>query len=225
MAQPIHQISLPLPFGMGAVNCYLIQAGDGYVLIDTGAPNGRDPLVQELSRLGCLPGALKLILITHGDFDHIGNAAHLRRLFGCQIAMQAEESFMAETGDMFANRGKSNALIKALLPRLIGFGKSERFTPDVLIKDDTNLSAYGLEATTVLIPGHSKGSIGLLTASGDFFCGDLLENTKQPALGSIIDDRAVMLQSLAKLLSLAIHTVYPGHGQPFPISTLTAPTP
>lgn len=217
----VHQISLPLPFNMGAVNCYLLSAGDGFVLVDTGPPNNRDRLVQELTRLGGLPGALRLIVITHGDFDHTGNAAHLRAISGSQIAMQRDEARMAETGDMFANRGKSNALVKALMPRLSGFGKAERFTPDVHLEDGADLSSYGLEATAILIPGHSKGSIGILAENGDFFCGDLLENTKQPTIGSLLDNREAALQSVSKLNSLGIHTIYPGHGQPFLLSRLT----
>jgi glyoxylase-like metal-dependent hydrolase (beta-lactamase superfamily II) len=60
MSQPIsavgyNRITLPLPFGMGSVNCYLLQAGDGHVLIDTGAPNAREVLSRELESLGCQP--------------------------------------------------------------------------------------------------------------------------------------------------------------------------
>jgi hydroxyacylglutathione hydrolase len=215
MSQSISLISLPLPFKMGTVNCYLLQTGNGFALIDTGAPNGRTSLTNELERFGCQPGMLKLIVITHGDFDHIGNAAHLRRMFGSKIAMQAEEARMSETGDMFANRYRSNALVRILSPRLIGFGKADWFTPDLLIEGEIELSSYGLEARVILIPGHSKGSIGILTSEGDFFCGDLLDNTKQPTIGSLIDDREATLHSVAKLSTLGIRTIYPGHGQPF----------
>jgi hydroxyacylglutathione hydrolase len=221
MSQPISIITLPLPLGMGSVNCYLLQAGDGYVLIDTGAPNARDILRGELDSLNCQPGTLNLIVLTHGDFDHIGNAAHLRTAFGSRIAMHTEDARVAEVGDMFVNRKKSNFILRALVPRLIGFGKSERFTPDALIGEDYALSPYGLEAKAITIPGHSKGSIGILTADGHFFCGDLFDNTKKPALNSLIDDRDAALQSAAKLSSLGIRTVYPGHGKPFSMDQLS----
>jgi hydroxyacylglutathione hydrolase len=51
-----------------------------------------------------------LIVITHGDFDHIGNAAYLRQKFGAKIAMHADDVGMAERGDMFWNRKKGNRL-------------------------------------------------------------------------------------------------------------------
>ena len=220
MSEPINLITLPLPFGMGSVNCYVLKAGNGYVLIDSGAPNARDLLGRELERLGCRPGALNLIILTHGDFDHIGNAAHVRTAFGSRIAMHADDARVAELGDMFVNRTKSNLIIRALIPRLIGFGKSERFTPDVLIEEGSSLSKYEMEAKVVWIPGHSRGSIGILTAEGDLFCGDLFENTKKPAINSLIDDRDTAIHSAARLSALPIRMVYPGHGKPFAMDQL-----
>jgi hydroxyacylglutathione hydrolase len=220
MSQPIDIITLPLPVGMGFVNCYLLKAGNGYVLIDSGAPNARDLLGRELERLGCRPGALNLIILTHGDFDHIGNAAHVRTAFGSRIAMHADDARVAELGDMFVNRKKSNLILRALIPRLIGFGKSERFTPDALIEEGSSLTKYELEATVVWIPGHSRGSIGILTAEGDLFCGDLFDNTKKPAINSLIDDRDTAIHSAARLSALRIRMVYPGHGKPFAMDQL-----
>ncbi len=75
----IQTIPVMMPFKLGSVNCYLVNAGLNYVLIDTGSSNQRAYLERELRSAGCKPGNLKLIVITHGDFDHTGNAAHLRR--------------------------------------------------------------------------------------------------------------------------------------------------
>jgi hydroxyacylglutathione hydrolase len=218
-------ITLPLPLGMGAVNCYLLRAGDGHVLIDTGAPNARDILKSELEGFGCRPGELNLIVLTHGDFDHIGNAACLRAAFGSRIAMHGDDACVAEAGDMFVNRKKSNIVLRALIPRLIGFDKSRRFTPDVLLKDGSTLSEYSLEARAIWIPGHSPGSIGILTADGCLFCGDLFDNTKEPALNSLIDDHATAIRSAATLRALEIGMVYPGHGKPFSMDQLAEDRP
>ena len=221
MRQDIKTIRLALPFNFGSVNCYLIETDTGYCLIDTGISNRRSELERELERTGCKPGSLKLIVITHGDFDHTGNAAYLRNMFGTKIAMHAGDSGMAERGDMFWNRKKPNILIKVFAPMLFRLNKSDRFTPDFYLDDGDDLSEYGFDGKVLSIPGHSKGSIGiLLMASGDLFGGDLFENTSKPALSSIMDDQVAANGSVEKIKSLQINTIYPGHGEPFPMDLL-----
>jgi len=217
MQKEINIISLPLPFRMGFVNCYLIEIPTGYVLIDTGGSNNRKELVLELERAGCQPGMLKLIVLTHGDFDHTGNAAYLRQVFGGKIAMHADDAGMAEHGDMFVNRKKPNVIVRRLVPIFTGFGRAERFKPDLFINDGDDLSEFGIDASVVTIPGHSKGSIGILTSDAKLFCGDLLENTRQLGLNSLMDDPIAARTSLQKLESMSIDTIFPGHGKPFPM--------
>ncbi|HLE52004.1 MAG TPA: MBL fold metallo-hydrolase [Anaerolineales bacterium] len=221
MQKEIKTISLSLPFRVGSVNCYLIATDAGYVLIDTGGSNSRQRLVSELERAGCKPGLLKLILLTHGDFDHTGNAAYLRTALGGEIAMHAADSGMVARGDMLVNRKKPNLIIRMLLPIFSGFGRLERFAPDLLVADGDDLSAYGFDASVISLPGHSKGSIGILTAGGELFCGDLLVNTDKPVLNSLTDDLAAANASLQKLGSMSIGAVYPGHGGPFPIEVVS----
>ena len=217
MTQTVKTISLTMPLKMGRVNCYLVRTDTGYVLIDTGVSSRRTDLDREIERAGCGPGRLKLIVLTHGDFDHSGNAAYLRAKHGARIAMHRDDSGMVERGDMFWNRKKTNIVIRMLAPILFGFGKLGRFSPDLYVEDGTGLSEYGFDSRVVHIPGHSRGSIGILTAFGDLFCGDLLENTDKPAIGSLVDDPAAMQASVEELSHLGIGTVYPGHGQPFPM--------
>ncbi len=173
-----------------------------------------------MENAGCKPGLLKLIVLTHGDFDHSGNAAYLRTAFNTPIGMHAGDAGMGESGDMFLNRKKPNFFIRVLIPLFTGFGKSERFSPDVMLQDGDDLAGYGVEARVLSIPGHSKGSIGILTSGNDFICGDLLENTKKPALNSLIDDLETAQASVQKLHTLGIGTVYPGHGGSFPMDRI-----
>ena len=139
----------------------------------------RDELEGVLARAGCQPGDLELIVITHGDFDHTGNAAYLAKTFGAKIAMHPDDAGMAERGDMFWNRQSGGDLIRTLAPlfsTLFGFGRSQRFAPDLAIEEGYDLSAHGCDARVLSLSGHSKGSIGILAADGDLFCGDLLAN-------------------------------------------------
>jgi glyoxylase-like metal-dependent hydrolase (beta-lactamase superfamily II) len=204
---------------MGTVNCYLVETGSGFVLIDTGGSNQRTELERELARAGCKPGNLDLIVLTHGDFDHTGNAAYLRETYGAKIAMHQDDAGMAERGDMFWNRSSGGALLRIMAPILFGFRKSNRFESDFYLEDGTDLSEYGFDARVLQLPGHSEGSIGILTAGGDLFCGDLLENLKEPATNSLMDDPVACAASIERLQGFEISTVYPGHGQPFPLDS------
>jgi glyoxylase-like metal-dependent hydrolase (beta-lactamase superfamily II) len=129
---------------------------------------------------------------------------------------------MAEHADMFWNRSSGNAIIRFLAPFLFRFSKANRFEPDLNVDEGYDLSEYGFDAQVLSIPGHSKGSIGILTAGGDLFCGDLLENTNKPATNSIMDDPAACDASVKKLEGLEINIVYPGHGKPFPMQQFTS---
>ena len=215
MPHRIKTISSSLPYRLGSVNCYLIETDAGFVLIDTGGSNKRADLVRELEGAGCKPGNLSLIVLTHGDFDHTGNCAFLREKLGTRTAMHIDDAGMIERGDMFYNRESGNALFRRIAPVLFRFAKSDTFKPDLYIEEGDDLSEYGFDARVLHLAGHSKGSIGILTAGGDLFCGDLLDNTDKPGLGSIMDDMAAATGSVEKLRGLDIDTVYPGHGRPF----------
>jgi glyoxylase-like metal-dependent hydrolase (beta-lactamase superfamily II) len=217
MQDKIKTIRLDLPFRLGKVNCYLIKVGEGFVLVDTGGTNNREALVKELEAAGCTEGRLKLILLTHGDFDHCGNAAYLRGKYGGVIAMGAEDAGMVERGDMFYSRKQPNMIFRSLIPLFSRFGKEERFTPDVLLADGDDLGEYGFEGCAISIPGHSKGSMGMLTAGGELFCGDLLVGADEPVLNSLMDDVEAGYASLEKMGDINIGLVYPGHGEPFPM--------
>lgn len=220
MPQEFKTIELILQFGiikLGTVNCYLIKNGIDYILIDTGPSNRRNELERELENAGCKPGNLKFILLTHGDFDHTGNARYLREKFGAKITMHQDDRGITEQGNMFWNR-KSNFFFKIIAPIIFGFGNSERFKPDFSINEGDNFSEYGFDAKVIYLPGHSKGSIGILTSDGNLFCGDLLTNIAKPTLNSIMDDIDAANVSIEKIKNLNINVIYPGHGKPFPIA-------
>ncbi|MHB8089900.1 MAG: MBL fold metallo-hydrolase, partial [Anaerolineaceae bacterium] len=61
---------LILRIDMGFVNAYLLQAGEGFILVDTGIGDVWTKLESELLLQGCLPERLKLVILTHGDMDH-----------------------------------------------------------------------------------------------------------------------------------------------------------
>jgi hydroxyacylglutathione hydrolase len=217
--------------GLSGVNCYLLAAGEGFVLVDTGLATKRAALDTALARAGCVAGRLKLIVLTHGDLDHAGNAAHLREQQGANIAMHTDDAGMVETGDTDWNRKPkpdrmtmTGRLIRVMgtAMELVRLGSAlETFVPDLLVDDGYDLGDYGLDARVLHLPGHSKGSLGVLTAAGDLFCGDLLYNWRKPSV-PIVDDAAAWDTSMEKLRGLHVETVYPGHGKPFSWSAVIA---
>jgi hydroxyacylglutathione hydrolase len=216
MIQQINPIRLPLPLKLSDVYAYLIKTERGFFLVDTGMTNARGRLVEELEHLDCKPGDLKLILLTHGDFDHTGNAKYLAEKFHTRIAMHAGDAGMLENGDMFWNRKIKSSVLKKLLPLFIRFGEKEQCKPDILLTDGQALAEYGLEASVLNTPGHSAGSLCFLTEVGDLFCGDLFSNSGgKPMLNSMMYDKPAGDTSFERLKKLPIKMVYPGHGKAF----------
>lgn len=217
--------TFPLTITSKKTNCFLVDINDGFVLIDTGYTSERLIIEEALINAGCTSEKLKLILLTHGDFDHTGNCAYFREKYGAKTAMHKEDSGMVEHGDFFYSRPNMNIIIKVLFKTVVfllrmNLKKKDRFKPDIYVEEGDDLSSYGFDAKVLHFPGHSKGSIGFLTSDGDLFCGDLLENTKEPAKFSLIDNHEEYNESIEKLKQHTIKTVYPGHGKPFPLEVL-----
>ena len=205
-----------------SVNSYLVQNGTGFFLVDTGLAQDWPTFARGLEAAGCKPGDLRLMVLTHGDTDHSGNAARLKSLYGAKIAMHPGDRVAVQTGDMFAEKRVSpaaKAIARAFFA-VTGMNRFDTFSPDVELEDMQDLSPYGLDARVICLPGHSRGSIGILLADGILFCGDLLENTRHPVVNSLGEDRGLMHASAAKLKDLGIEMVYPGHGLPFPFNEL-----
>jgi hydroxyacylglutathione hydrolase len=171
-----------------------------------------------LSRTGCQPGNLKLVIMTHGDIDHVNNSAYLRDKYGAKLAIHPDDSEMVGTGNMGLNRKAKPDKNSFIFSIIRFFGKKEKyetFKPDVYLNDLDDLSGFGLDAQVIHLKEHSMGSIGILTKNGDFFCGDLLVNFGKPDFHFIIWDLPTAKASVERLKTLPIKTFYPGHGKPF----------
>jgi glyoxylase-like metal-dependent hydrolase (beta-lactamase superfamily II) len=198
------------------------------MLIDTGFPFQRSQLEAELERQGCRPGNLKVIVITHGDIDHTGNCAYLREKYGVRIAMHEGDTEMCMKDGITRERGKMPTDFPLLLMVLwlargfLAFGLGqlawrkpfEAFEPDLLLEEGQSLTDYGFDAKILHTPGHSKGSISVLTDDGNLICGDAFSN----AWGRIINSTDE--GGLKRMKELGIETFYPGHGKPFSMEQL-----
>jgi glyoxylase-like metal-dependent hydrolase (beta-lactamase superfamily II) len=207
----------------GGVNCYLLQSESNYILIDNGYPSKWPFLEKELQKEGCNSGNLKLVVLTHGDHDHAGNSVSLKARYGVKIAMHSDDSVMVEKGDMNWNRknkpDKFSLMFRLMSMMSIFFnpGEFKTFLPDLYIDESFSFSPYHFDAKVIHIPGHSKGSIGILTGDGSLICGDFLYNLFGKPSQEFCDNLADFNTSVEKLKSLKISTFYPGHGKPFTI--------
>lgn len=224
-----------IPIDLGGVNSYLIEVGQGFVLVDTGGhlvldksfDNRRRKLLTALDAAGCAPGGLRLIFLTHGDNDHAANAAYLRETFGAPLAMHPDDLALVEQPDLalymgsFRYRSAALNLVFRLMKGKIAritqktLEDFQGFRPDILLSDGQDLSEYGVDAQVVSLPGHTPGSVGLLFRDGTLLSGDTLVNNKKPASAPNAADFRALSQSVARLKGLNIQTVYPGHGTPF----------
>ena len=83
----VHLLSIPTPFAVGRVNCYLVE-GDPLTLVDAGPRSGDslEELEEAIERTGHSVEDLDLIVATHEHIDHIGNIRTVAERSGAQVA-------------------------------------------------------------------------------------------------------------------------------------------
>jgi glyoxylase-like metal-dependent hydrolase (beta-lactamase superfamily II) len=208
------------------VNAFLVKTNDGFVLVDTGLSSQWEKLEKELISAGCLPDKLKLVILTHGDSDHSGNCKKLQDRYGAKVAMHQDDYSIIETG--FSGKRKVKSPGMRIMFWLFSLSRKLRknrinpnkFTPNIFLRDNQRLQEYGFRATVLHLPGHTKGSIAILTDQGDLFAGDTFVNTTKPETARIIENPDQLKESIEKLRKLTLRTVYPGHGKPFLMESL-----
>lgn len=200
----------------GTSNMYLITSPKGMLLIDAGWPGFERRVVRLLNRLHRTD--LRLIIITHGHFDHYGSAAAIRRLTGAVIVIhKLDEPFMAKGSSPIVNKHGMGNLVGALLPAGEFFLRPEPAFANIVFDESFSLEPFGFEGYVLHTPGHTYGSCSVIINKDLAFTGDLLCN----AHGSIQSQRFyafnwnVQAYSLILLKSLAPLRCYPGHGDKY----------
>lgn len=79
------------------VGAYLIDTGDGLILLDTTTAETAYQLIDSIYQLGRNPRDIKMILLTHAHVDHYGAARILKELSGAQIWMSEEDAAFHKT--------------------------------------------------------------------------------------------------------------------------------
>lgn len=153
-------------------NVWLLEHAGRRLLIDSGHPVERLALRLHLWRAGVRrPGDLDAVVLTHRHSDHAGNAAWLRRTFGCAVACHAEDA------DELTGARRSTRLARWpawphdwLLCRI-----EDRFPARTVVDEVFADGAWRHGLRVFHVPGHTAGSVLLHhEPTGTLFSGDAI---------------------------------------------------
>lgn len=130
--------------GQSWVGCYLIDTGDGLILIDAAIPESLYLLVDSIYRLGYKPEDIKKILLSHAHFDHIGGAAAMKKLTGAQLYMSKEDY------DFYKACPEETMVLDP-------DSHPQDFEVDEFYSDEHPVILGDISIKTLLTPGHTIG--------------------------------------------------------------------
>ena len=180
-------------------NTYVVYEGDEAFIIDAGVEPNK--VLRAVDELGV---KVKLIILTHGHFDHVFYASTLMKSLGVNTYMHPADIIVLKKSGIYGEQFYQDKFIE---PRNIE-----------AISDGDRLFLGGKEARIIHTPGHTPGSICLyienLLFTGDTLFRGTIGRTDLPG-GS----EEQMAQSLRKISMLPPSTrVLPGHGYESTIS-------
>lgn len=214
---------------LGYVNAYLVEENGTFMLVDTGGylfadksnlNNRREILEEKLQAAGVTKQNLQLIFLTHGDSDHCMNAKYISEKYEVPIAMHEADIELVNNQSMEVLMRTVNyrSIIMKVMAKLIHgtiiklmqktMQDFECFTPDILLKDGDSLEEYGFHAMVIGLPGHTPGSIGIVTSDNEAIVGDAGPGTINAVNFAAFD------KSLSKIESADYKVIYMGHKNP-----------
>lgn len=199
------------------VHAYAWVWQEGVTLIDTGMPSHAPAINDALIKNGFPLHRVKRIIVTHGDLDHMGGLAQLRRATRAGVACHTVEKALLEKP---SKRHPTSLLLRPIfsLVTLAPGLRSEAVHPDELLVDGQEL-AEGF--TVIHTPGHTAGHISLLHRARRFLItGDALSNRTgkltlpPPLFTPDMHNAQRSLWKLAKKYGDDFDAVFFGHGAP-----------
>lgn len=186
-----------LVVGSLSANCYIVgseSTGEG-VVIDPGGDAG--DIFKGIRDWGL---NIKTIILTHGHSDHIAALSDIQDRTGAEVAIHtADAEFLHGRGDFST---------------MFGISYKTPGPPDRLLHEGDIIDTGDLHFSVLHTPGHTPGSICLLS-DDKIFTGDTLfyrgiGTTMMPG-----SSRRQLIGSIQnRLMALPDNTiVYPGHGR------------
>jgi len=214
------------PIHMKYDTVYAVRAA-GVILIDGGDPQKITSFKRGIEKASIKPEEIRLIVLTHGHWDHVGSAKDIKDFTRAKILLHRKDmhlmdDFPPAQPPGFTPWGK---IIIAALKFSTRSTQIPTFEVDIIAGDEEiSLVDFGIPGKVIPTPGHSWGSVSVLLDSGEVFVGDLAMNMfpmrLTPGLPPFGDDIQMIKDSWRKLLDLGAKTVYPAHGKPFPAEIL-----
>jgi glyoxylase-like metal-dependent hydrolase (beta-lactamase superfamily II) len=231
----IWRLRLPLPWpGVPHGNVWVVAAGDGIVLFDTGigGKGGFRRFDLALAQAGFGIEDVRLVVCTHSHTDHYGLAAPIVAGAGCELWMHPAWEHVRLLGDDPAAAleqrievARQSGVPPASLERYRESRKGDNETGiDAIVEPDRDLLP-GVEVETDLgrwnvheTPGHAPSHVVLhqpehrLLISGDHLLGRTVLFFDH---GHSPDPLGEFLGGLDEIEPLEVDLVLPGHGRPF----------
>jgi metallo-beta-lactamase class B len=126
------------------VASYLIDTGDGLILIDTALHESCYLLLENIRQLGFDPHDIKKILLSHAHIDHIGAAKTLKELTGAAVYLGKR--------DLYFLHERTDLIGCDFTTYTCGL-----FEPDELYDDTKSIVQGNIIIDTVSSPGHTPG--------------------------------------------------------------------
>ncbi|MCY0877922.1 MAG: MBL fold metallo-hydrolase [Firmicutes bacterium] len=94
----VYLLPIPVPLPVRTTNCFALDTGDGFILIDAGmdTPEAREVWRQYFSALGLTAGRVHFLFVTHFHPDHLGLAFWLQDELDAPVVMTQGEAEMAQ---------------------------------------------------------------------------------------------------------------------------------
>ena len=193
----------------GNGNCFLVCGDGGSILVDTSRFKFRDKILA-----ACGSQNVRLIVLTHGHVDHVQNAAFFSERLNAPIAMHEADYTLTKNNMVqpMAAHKPLGKLILALSRKSFEKDEIPAFEPSFYLREGNSLEAYGVEAETLELPGHTKGSIGLRVGN-DLIAGDAMMNFFRPSDSLLYGNEEMAKKSAVRIRGYG-GTIYFGHGRP-----------
>jgi glyoxylase-like metal-dependent hydrolase (beta-lactamase superfamily II) len=208
-------------------NSYILVDADRLTIIDTGLPRSQRKILAYVASLGRSALAVKRIILTHADLDHVGGLAALHKLTGARTYASRIESEAIAAGIPSRQIKSSSFSMRRLIFSLLRpFMKATPCQVDEILTDGQILPVLG-GLRVVETSGHTPGHISLYApAVGVLFCGDSLVTEENGIHGSprgLNWDDAKAREAEKKQAALGAYIVCSGHGPVITDATVKFP--